>query len=232
MTFGQIKTKIETNLLESYKTGDSFKKTIREFKQNILNDKSLSKLYSLYDQLSSPQGLSESDSKDFIQEGVSLIQQILPSVKIPKILSEKVENNYKDIDSLVYNSKVDIKERIQAKKNLISIISSEKPEIKESIKIPVSMMVKIANQKLSSYIETLDESTKKEFFSLISEETEVLQEKYNKVKESAISKLNKMTESEENEELKTKIFETIDKIKIEEFSQLNLIKIKQLEESI
>ena len=232
MTFGQIKTKIETNLLESYKTGDSFKKTIREFKQNILNDKSLSKLYSLYDQLSTPQGLSESDSKDFIQEGVSLIQQILPSVKIPKILSEKVENNYKDIDLLVYNSKVDIKERIQAKKNLISIISSEKPEIKESIKIPVSMMVKIANQKLSSYIETLDESTKKEFFSLISEETEVLQEKYDKVKESAISKLNKMTESEENEELKLKIFETIDKIKTEEFSQLNLIKIKQLEESI
>ena len=232
MTFGQIKTKIETNLVESYKTEDSFKKTIREFKQNILKDKSLSKLYSLYDQLSLPQGLSESDGKDFIQEGISLIQQILPNIKVPKILSETVENNYKDIDTLVYNSKINIKERIEAKRNILSIITSEKPEVKESIKIPISTMVKIANQKMSSYIDTLDESTKKELISLITEDTEVLQEKYNKIKETTITKLTKIIESEESEELKSKINETIDRIKTEEFSQINLVKIKQLEESI
>ena len=58
MTFGQIKSIIEQNLLESYKDEKRFKQAIREFKQNILENKTISKIYSLYDDLSSPQGLN------------------------------------------------------------------------------------------------------------------------------------------------------------------------------
>ena len=59
MTFGTIKSIIENNLLESYKNEKEFKKTLREFKHNVLNNKSMSKAYTLYDQLSTPQGLND-----------------------------------------------------------------------------------------------------------------------------------------------------------------------------
>jgi hypothetical protein len=54
MTFGLIKSVIENSLIESYKDEKSFKKSLMEFKQNILNNKDLSKVYSLYDELSNP----------------------------------------------------------------------------------------------------------------------------------------------------------------------------------
>ena len=75
MTFGQIKSIIENNLLESYKNEQEFKKSLKEFKHNVLNNKNMSKLYSLYDQLTTPQGLTETDAKDFLEEGITLIQK-------------------------------------------------------------------------------------------------------------------------------------------------------------
>ncbi len=66
MTFGNLKSIIEKNLLESYSDEKDFKKSLREFKHNVLNNKSMSKAYALYDQLSTPQGLSEQDAKEFL----------------------------------------------------------------------------------------------------------------------------------------------------------------------
>ena len=140
MTFGTIKSIIEKNLLESYKNEKDFKKSLREFKQNVLNDKSISKAYSLYDQLSTPQGLSESDAKEFLEEGISLLSKILPSIKLPKTLEENVENKYSDIDLLVNTNQLNLHERINAKKNIISLITSKPNSIKESINIPMSTL--------------------------------------------------------------------------------------------
>jgi hypothetical protein len=93
-------------------------------------------------------------------------------------------------------------------------------------------MVNIANQTLSSYIENLDESTKKEFLLLISEDTKSLESKFENIKESAVNKLKTILEKEEEFELKSKISETIDRVKNEKFDQLNFLKLKNLEESI
>ncbi len=232
MTFGKIKSIIEQNLIESYKNENEFKKYLREFKHNVLTDKSMSKLYSLYDQLSKPQGLSESDAKDYLQEGILLIQHILPKVKLPKTLNEGIGNNYEDIDVLVYSSKTDISERVNAKKNIINVLMSQKDSIKETVNLPIKSMVSIANKTLNNYIETLDENSKKEFLQIISEDIEVLKSKFEIIKESAISKLQTLLENEEELETKTKISETIERLKIEEFDQLNFVKIKSLEESI
>ena len=233
MTFGQIKSIIENNLLESYKNEQEFKKSLKEFKHNVLNNKNMSKLYSLYDQLTTPPGLTESDAKDFLEEGITLIQKLVPSIKTPKTLSENVKNNYSDIDSLVYTNKLDLMERIQSKKNLIKTLVSQKPEtVKESINIPLKSMVSIANQTMKSYLDNLDESTKKEFIRLMSEDTTLLKEKFETLKESTISKLNTLLENENEFEIKTKLSETIDRLKVEKFDQLNFLKLKNLEESI
>ncbi len=233
MTFGQIKSIIENNLLESYKNEQEFKKSLKEFKHNVLSNKNMSKLYSLYDQLTTPQGLNESDAKDFLEEGISLIQKLIPTIKTPKTLSENVKNKYSDIDSLVYINKLDLMERIQSKKNLIKTLVSQKPEpIKESINIPLKSMVSIANQTMNGYLENLDESSKKEFIKLMSEDTSLLKEKFETLRESAITKLGVILETEQEFEIKTKLSETIDRLKVEKFDQLNFLKLKNLEESI
>ena len=232
MTFGQIKSLIEKNLIESYKSEKEFKKSLKEFKHNVLNNKHMAKLYSLYDQLSTPQGLNESDAKDFLEEGVNLIQQILPNIKLPKTLSENIKNKYSDIDSLVYSNKLNLLERVNSKKNITNVLISNVTPIKESVNLPLKSMVSIANQTLQKYIDTLDESSKKEFIQLISEDTETLENKFETIRESAITKLNSMLEKEQEFELKTKLSETIDKLKTEKFDQLNFLKLKNLEESI
>ena len=132
MTFGEIKSIIEKNLLESYSNPANFKKTLKEFKHNILENKSYSKLYSLYDDLSTPKNLSSEDAKEYLEEGISLIRQILENVKLPKNGSN-VENRYKDLDILVYLNTINIQERVQSKKNVLGVLMS-KPKINENLK--------------------------------------------------------------------------------------------------
>jgi transcriptional regulator of acetoin/glycerol metabolism len=203
MTFGKIKSIIENRLIESYKNEVEFKKSLKEFKHNILNDKTMSKLYSLYDQLSTPQGLNETDSKDFLEEGISLIQKLLTNVKLPRTISESIENKYSDIDALVYTNKLNLLERVNSKKNIVNVLTSTKEVVKESINIPLKSMVRIANQTLTNYIETLDESSKKEFIQLISEDSKSLEDKFETIRESTISKLNVILEKEEELEVKS-----------------------------
>ena len=231
MTFGQVKSIIENSLIESYKNEREFKQSLREFKHNVLSNKTMSKVYSLYDQLSTPQGLSESDAKDYLEEGINLIQRLLGGIKLPKTISESV-NEYSEIDTLVYLNKVSLSERVSAKKNIVKVLTSEKKTVKESINIPVKSMVNIANQTLRNYIENLSENDKKEFFQIISEDTKTLETKFETLRESTINKLNTILENEQEFEIKTKISETIDRIKNEKFDQLNFLKLKNLENSI
>ena len=233
MTFGQIKSIIENNLLESYRNEQEFKKSLKEFKHNVLNNKNMSRIYSLYDQLTTPQGLSENDAKDFLDEGINLIQKLLPSIKMPKTMSENVNNSYSDVDALIYTNKLDLMERLKSKKNLIKTLTSPKKEmVKETINIPIKSMVSIADHNLNNYLDTLDESAKKEFIQLMSEDFSSLKTKFETLRENAIVKLSNILESEQDFEVQTKLSETIDRLKIEEFNQLNFFKLKNLEESI
>jgi len=233
MTFGEIKSIIENNLLKSYNNKQEFKKSLKEFNQDVLNNKNMSRLYSLYDQLTTPQGLTETEAKDFLEEGINLIQKLTPTIKTTRISSKNVSNQYINIDSLVYVNKLDLMERVQSKKNLIKILVSSKPEpIKESINLPLKSMINIANQTMNGYIENLDESAKKEFIQLMSEDTTLLKRKFKTLQKNTIVKLTNLLENEKESEIKTKLSETIDKLKVEKFDQLNFFKLKNLDESI
>ena len=144
-----------------------------------------------------------------------------------------MSNQYINIDSLVYTNKLDLIERVQSKKNLIKILVSSKPEpIKESINLPLKSMINIANQTMNGYIENLDESAKKEFIQLMSEDTTLLKRKFKTLQKNTIVKLTNLLENEKESEIKTKLSETIDKLKVEKFDQLNFFKLKNLDESI
>jgi len=232
MTFGNLKSIIEKNLLESYNNEKDFKKSLREFKHNVLNNKSMSKAYALYDQLSTPQGLSEQDAKEFLEEGISLLHKILPTIKLPKSLSESVKNNYENLDTLLYSNKLDLLERVSVKKQIIKVLKEQKEVVKESINIPIKSMVSIANRTLNEYIENLDENSKKEFFQLISEDTKTLETKFELLRETTINKLKVILDKEPEFEIKTKISETIGRVENEKFDQMSFLKLKSLEESI
>lgn len=234
MTFGQIKTIIENQLIESYKDGKEFKQSLKEFKEDVLDNKNISKLYSLYTDLSTPQGLSEQDAYEFIKEGVDLIQKTLPKVNLPKGNIKESKNNYKSIDDLVYvdGKGIDLNGRLQNKKELVKVLTQSKTQIKESVNIPLSSMVKVANQSLNNYIETLDESSKKELMEIINEDTKSLKIKFESLKKDATIKLNGLIENESDSDIKSKITETVERINNEKFNQVAYLKLKQLVESL
>jgi hypothetical protein len=234
MTFGQIKTIIENQLIESYTDGKEFKQSLKEFKEDVLNNKNISKLYSLYTDLSTPQGLSEQDAYEFIKEGIDLIQKTLPKVNLPKGNIKESKNNYKSIDELVYvdGKRIDLNDRLQNKKELVKILTQPKNQIKESVNIPLSSMVKVANQSLKNYIETLDESSKKELMEIINEDTKSLKIKFESLKKDATIKLNNLIENESDSDIKSKISETVTKVNNEKFDQVSYLKLKQLVESL
>ncbi len=231
MTFGQIKSIIEKNLVESYKDTSSFKQTLKEFKHNVLTNKSFSKVYSIYDDLSSPQGLTESDAREFLDEAINVIRHLLEKTSLPKN-GEKSENIYENIDNIVYFNKVDIKERIASKKAIISKLMESKGQVKDTPKIPIKSMVSIANQTLSRYVEGLDESSRKEIFHILATNNSDLESEFDNLKESAVNKLKVLSEKQNDAELKTKITETIGKIESEKYDQINYVRLKKLEESI
>lgn len=232
MTFGQIKTNIENKLMNSYKSEKEFKKNILEFKKDILQKKSLSKLYNLYDQLSTPQGMNESLAKEYLNEGLDLISKLISDVKITKTKNGLNENNYRDIDNLVYSSNIDLVERINSKNRIINILTTEKKSLSENVNLPLSSMVNIANQTIKNYLSNLNEGEKEEVLTLLSSDTKVLEENYNNLKKVAIEKLQGILTSETDVETKNKVNETIDKLQKDKCDHLSYIKLKSLSESL
>jgi hypothetical protein len=234
MTFGQIKTLIENQLTESYKDQKEFKQSLKEFKEDVLKNKNILKLYSLYDDLSTPQGLSEQEAYEYVKEGIDLIRKILPSVKLPKGKLNESKNNYSAIDELVYinNRTIYMNDRLENKKKLVKTLVQPKKQLKESVNIPISSMIKVANQNLGQYVQNLDESSKKELLDIIKEDTKSLKIKFESLKKDATLKLNNLIETESDNVVKEKISETVDRIKNEKFDQVSYLKLKHLVESL
>ena len=231
MTFGQIKSAIEKSLVESYKNQSDFKKTLREFKHNILENKSFSKLYSIYDDLYKPQGLSKEDAELFLNEGIEIVRHLVTKTQLPNGVGIS-DNVYSDLDNLVYFKNVNLSERVLSKKRIIETLMKNKTNVSETVKIPLKSMVNIANQTVQSYLETLDESTKVEVFHLMATSKDDLEKEFQTIKESTIERLVVISEKESEKDMKTKLNETIEKIKSENFDLMNYIRLKQLKDSI
>lgn len=232
MTFGEIKSAIEETLIESYKDQKGFKKVMNEFHQNVLTNKSISKIYALYDDLYSEKGLSETDAKEYLREGIDLLRNLISSTKLPRFTPKEIKNKYQDLDTLVYTRNVNISERVKAKKNLLGNLMRNNVEIRESINLPINSMVSIANQTLRNFVENLNEEDKKKFLKVAKGDQKELETEFGKLKESAIQKLEGILSSENEFEIKTKISETIDRVKNEEFNQMNFVRLSSLEKSI
>lgn len=238
MKFGILKSKIENVLLESY-AKDTFKDEIKNFKKLVLENKNISKLFYLYDELNSPKSLSESYAREYINECIKMYENTINKIKpsdIDKIKSwvgnRAVENLYENIDTLFSTDVLDIESKIKSRNIIVE--SLKKLPVKEStgIELPLSTMVSVANKTIKSYIDTLNESEKDELKKLLSEDDSKLSSEFDVIKEDVVTKLTEMKNASTDVTMQNRIDETLTKVISEKYDKLTYFKLKGLKENL
>jgi hypothetical protein len=237
-TFGNIKTNIENTAVELAKKPE-FKRFIFEFNSLILKNKDLSELYFIYDDLSSNKSLSEDIVIDYINESIEY-SQILVESQIKNInhlntwinsWNKSNKNNYSDIDNIIYSKGIKNLESILESKKRIKntlVLESKKLPVKENFNLPISSIVKIANENLKKELPELNESEKKELQEILSLNGEKLKSEFEKTKNIVLNNLkNSLNESKDNE-LNNTISKTIEKIKSSKCNHYDFYKLKKL----
>ncbi len=234
MKFGLLKSKIEKCLIESYKK-DSFKKNMFIFKELVLENKNISKLFYLYTELSSNKNLSDSNANEFINESTILYENTINKIKRNEfselemwVSHIEVDNKYEDIDNLFSNNVLTLEAKIKSKKTIIETLKSPVVVIEGSLSVPVKTLVESANKTVKNFIETLDENSKKSLLKILSEDENKLQIKYDVIKESVLEKLDELKLNESDQEVIEKINQTVDKIQKETFDRVTYFKLQEL----
>ncbi len=236
--FGELKSKIETYLSESYR-GNKLKDSLFVFEQLVLKNKNVSKIFFLYDELSDKKGLSESVANEFINESITAYENLYNKIK-PTTIKElkawvghvKCENKYKEIDNLFSTNILTLESKIKSKRLIKESLISKTEIQKETIKVPLKTMVNVANKTVGNFISSLSENERKELKNLLGESKEVIQEKYNKEKEIVLEKLNEKKGAEKDSETIKTIDQVIEKIQKESFSEIAYFKLKNLSEGL
>jgi hypothetical protein len=237
-TFGTIKTKIENTASELAKK-PSFKRFIFELNSLILKNKDLCELYYIYDDLSSNKGLPSDIVNDYINETVEYSQVLLESQsKRLKDVSlwinswnDKEQNNYLDIDNAIYTTGIrNLESILESKKNIKNTITKEesKKSVTESINLPISSMVKIANENLKKELTSLNENDKNELGGILSLTSEELKENFDKVKNIVLENLKQSLNESEDKDLQNTIEKTINKITDSKCNHYDYYKLKKL----
>jgi len=241
MKIGVLKSRVEKLLSESYGKG-TFKEEIKNFNRNVLSNKNISKLFFLYDELSTNKGYEQKLAEDFVFESITMFENIIN--KTDKKDLEKLKkwsiginshNQYTDIDNLFYNSGdvLHLENKVRSKKLIVDELKKTPiVENKETINLPLSSMVKVANKSIEEFVSNLNESEKKELNLFLKEDVSVLVEKFQNLKDEAVVKLVVVLESESDESVKSTINETIDNIKTKKFDRLEYFKLKNLVDTL
>ena len=241
MKFGILKSKIEETLLESYKT-KTFKEEFKNFKKYVLENKNVSKLFYLYDGLTTNKGLSKDIVDSYINECVTIYENTINKIDTKSLsgLNKWVSNTnskniYEDIDTLFSSNVLNITSKIEVRKTISENLQKEVVVVVESTfagNVPFKSMVNIVNSTAKKYIESLNESDKKELMSILTEDEKVLEEKFETLKSEAIGKLNSVIIEEVDVEVKNKVKETMTKLTSESFTKLGYYKLTKLNENL
>jgi len=216
---------------------------MKEFKKNILSNKAISEMYFIYNDLSSQKGINKEIANEYVNESFVKLSDLISSnqKKIDELykwvktnLDGDVDNEYSNIDFVVYENKITNLERIlETKKQIKSLLTTTKKEkVQESVNIPLSSMLKIVTNTFNKEYSTISEDEKKELKSLLSLNKKQISEEIKSLRESVISKLEGRIEESEDVELKDKINNTIQRIKESDSDLISLYKLKQLEQGL
>jgi hypothetical protein len=235
--FGLLKSKIEKLMLESY-SNNTFKNEMKNFKKYVLENKNISKLFYLYDELNSNKGLTESIVDDYIHECITIYENTINKVK-PSTLAElskwvaktKSDNNYSNIDNLFSNDVLTIESRLSCKKLIKESLKKKPVDKKDVVNLPLSTMVNVANKTINNFIESLNESEKKELVDFLKTDDKELEVNFEQLKESVAKKLETIRENADTE-TKSRINETLEKVVEEKYDKFTYFKLKNLNENL
>jgi hypothetical protein len=205
----------------------------------VLKNKNVSKLFYLYDELTSNRGLNESIANEYINQSITFYENTINKIKPIDLkgLNSWLEgteynNEYDVVDDLFSTGVTKLEEKITSKKTILETITKTPKENKDVVAIPLKTMVDIANKTINNYVSDLTESDQKKLKSILSLNEDELKEKYDTLKESIISKLEKIQESEQDNEVGERINETITKVNSESFDKLNYLKLQELNNNL
>ena len=220
-------------MINSY-VNETTKLELRNFKKLVLENKNASTMFYIYTELSKKNGYDKTLAEAYINESLRQVEKLLPKLNTQKIeywVKDVVsENNYKDIDNLIYNSPDKIMENVESRKIIIKNLS-ETTEVKTAIQLPMETLMNIANREISSYIENLDEDSKRDLSKVLMTEDVELSKEFEDLKVKTIHSLSNINESMDDITIK-KLQETINQIKGEEFSKINYVKLYNLYNNI
>jgi hypothetical protein len=238
MKFGLLKSKIEKCLVESY-TNNTIKRDLFVFDQLVAKNKNINKLYYLYDELSSKKDLNESIASDFVNQSITIYENIVNKISKSDIddlklwVSDiKTKNIYEDIDNVFSNDLLTLENKIKSKNILIENLKKKDENNDELKNISINQMIQIANKTVKNYLSSLNENEKIKLESILSESDEKLTLKYEIIKEDVVDKLNDLKSKETDNDIKSKITETITKVKNEKYDKLNYFKLQELNRNI
>jgi hypothetical protein len=239
MKIGLLKSKIEKCLTESYGK-DTFKPNMFVFKELVLENKNLSKLFFLYDELTTKKSLNESTASDLINESITIYENTINKINKKQIdelnlwlVGVKTKNNYEDLDNLFSSNVLTLESKIKSKKIITENLKqnpSNTLEITE--KIPLKKLVNVANKTVNDFLKNINESDKKKLLSILSEDDRKLKLKYEIIKETVVDKLETLKDSENDNEVLSRINETLTKLETEKFDKINYIKLYELNKNI
>ena len=237
--FGNIKSKIEEKLLESY-SKNTFKSEMKNFKSLVLGNKNISKLFYLYDEMSSNKGLNESVVNDYIYECITIYENTINKIEdstinnLKKWVSDiKCDNKYENIDNLFLTDVLTIESRLKSKK-IISENLVKSPESKktETVNLPISTMINIANKTFSNYVENLNESDRQDLIKFLKTEDSELEPQFESIKNEVKTKLTSLREGTQDNDTLNRVEETITKVESETYNKLSYFRLKNLNESL
>jgi hypothetical protein len=204
------------------------------FKNELLENKSFKRLYFIYDTLKENKSLD----KEIAEYLVDDLSKEVKSLQLSEWFVNKItkwtkgivkENNYTIIDDLIYGDDLKPERKSIAKKNIVESLTKS-PIVKESKKIvPISTMLKIANNNIEKTLSELNESDREEVISTLKKKP--TKEEFESIKESTIQKLERLI-SESDEEIKQTLVETKNRIQSTEFNKKEFIKLEQLNKGL
>jgi hypothetical protein len=206
------------------------------------DNKEVGKVYLNYGSIMKMNNLKEDVAREFLSLSVEDIKNTIKENKKQfqefdswvETLNEKVENNYKLLDDLVFaKTSEDFVKLVESKKELHKRLTETKIEektITETINIPLENMFGIAADTFAKEFSTLSESELFELRSLLKMSTEELNEGIERLKTEVITKLDSVQPSDE--ETKTKIKETKERVEKTFVDTISYYKLKKLSEGL
>jgi hypothetical protein len=193
-------------------------------------------MMSVYDNLSENKNVDKETATFIVDDLVSEFKKIKLKESTKKYIDKWTKNitetsNYSLIDNLLYLGINEIDEKTKSKKLVIESLTKKQVDRKDSPKLPISMILNVANQKANEFLQNLDESDRTKVLEIIKLDDSSLNENFEKLKESTLSKIDGLINESEGE-LKNTLIETKNRISISESNKKEYIKLLDLNKSL